>query len=337
MDFVETIKREIAPHIDPSEGNCGICHRTLRAISKHGGYTVAWERPEGIRASIINAEGEVVGEGEGITWPPALLFAMVEAGFYTQTVEKQLMESLQCLIDMEEVSKIYGYGRVVTPVAAAYNEIWDRGGKVVIRRKSWGIEVIFIDKEGRELCVGPISYCPTCGTAAALPRMPELAEKIRRQLEGAANTGYEKYKRGIENRFFYKNNRVCCEIIEKGDVLGRASKCCIAYSGVCAEIDAGLSSSKWAELFKHYCQVCPTRMCKRGEDAGRMGYRILGNLEEKKLETNVKMNNYITALVKKGERELGEGIGTVCALTSLINAAATHIELKKEIEIIIEE
>jgi len=49
------------------------------------------------------------------------------------------------------------------------------------------------------------------------------------------------------------------------------------------------------------------------------------------------MNNYITALIKKGEDELGSGIGTVCVLTSLINAAATEIELKKEIEIIIED
>ncbi len=337
MDFVEMIRREIAAEIDPREGNCGTCHRTLRAISKHGGYASAWERPEGIRAQIIDPRGEVVGEGEGITWPPAILFAMVEGGFYRESLRETLLESLQCLIDMEEVSKIYGYGRVVTPVVAAYNEIWDQGGKVVIRRKGWGIEVVFMDENDRELCVGPISYCPTCGTAAALPRVPELAEKIRRRLEGTRNTGYEKFKQGLENRFTYDGSRVSCSILKGDEVLGSASRCCIAYSGVSAEIEAGLSRSKWGELFKEYCRVCPTRICRRGKDAGGIGYRILERFEERELETDVRMNSYITALIKKGEDELGRGIGTVCALTSLINAAATEIKLKKEIEIIVED
>jgi len=337
MDFVEMIRSEIAAEIDPREGNCGTCHRTLRAISKHGGYASAWERPEGIRAQIIDPRGEIVGEGEGITWPPAILFAMVEGGFYRESLRETLLESLQCLIDMEEVSKIYGYGRVVTPVVAAYNEIWDQGGKVVIRRNGWGIEVVFMDENDRELCVGPISYCPTCGTAAALPRVPELAEKIRRRLEGTRNTGYEKFKQGLENRFTYDGSRVSCSILKGDETLGSASRCCIAYSGVSAEIEAGLSRSKWGELFKEYCRVCPTRICRRGKDAGGIGYRILERLEERELETDVRMNSYITALIKKGEDELGRGIGTVCALTSLINAAATEIKLKKEIEIIVED
>ncbi|HIH45154.1 MAG TPA: hypothetical protein HA257_08835, partial [Candidatus Methanoperedenaceae archaeon] len=236
MDFVESVRKSLEGKLRKDEGNCGTCHKVLREISRRGGAAVTWERPDGIGSKILDDNGNIVGRGEGITWPPAILFAMVEGGFFDRDIEEALLKSLQCIIDMEAVADIYGYGRVVTPVAAAYSEVWGSGGRVAIRRREWGVEVVFIDKDGNEMACGPISYCPTCGTASTIPRAPELAAKIKEKLAGARNTGKEKYERGIENWFSYRNERVYCEIKEKGKVIGRAMKCCIAYAGVVAEV-----------------------------------------------------------------------------------------------------
>jgi len=222
MNFIEQVKKNLSGKLRIEDGNCGTTHKVLKEISVQGGKAVTWERPDGVFSKILDNNGNVVGEGEGITWPPAILFALVEGGFFPKEIESQLIKSLQCIIDMEKVADIYGYGRVVTPVAAAYNEVWKNGGRVAIRRNSWGVEVVFIDKDNKEMAVGPISYCPTCGTAATIPRAPALAAKIKEELKDKRNTGKDKYERGMENHFFIKNDRICCEIIEKGQVLGRA-------------------------------------------------------------------------------------------------------------------
>lgn len=235
---------------------------------------------------------------------------------------------------MEKVADIYGYGRVVTPVASAYNEVWKTGGRVAIRRNSWGIEVAFIDKDNKEIAVGPISYCPTCGTAATIPRAPELAKKIKEELRDKRNTGKDKYERGMENWFFYRNDRVCCEIKEKGIVIGKAMKCCIAYAGVVAEVHAGIAGPKWGALFKEYCRICPTKLCRKGKNTGEEGNNLISELEKRDITTDVKMNSYITALVKKDDELIGKGIGTVCAFSSLLYAAAKCIQLKSEIEVV---
>lgn len=334
MDFVERVRKNLEGKLRIEDGNCGTTHKVLKEISLLGGKAVTWERPDGVASRILDDRGNVVGEGEGITWPPAILFAMVEGGFFPADIESELIKSLQCIIDMEKVADIYGYGRVVTPVASAYNEVWRNGGRVAIRRNSWGVEVAFIDKDDREIAVGPISYCPTCGTAATIPRAPELAAKIKEELRDKRNTGKDKYERGMENWFFYKNDRMCCEIKENGVVLGRAMRCCIAYAGVVAEVHAGIAGPKWGALFKEYCKVCPVKLCRKGKNTGEEANNLLTALEKKDMTTDVRMNTYITAMVKKDGELLGKGIGTVCAFSSLLYAAAKCIQLKSEIEVV---
>lgn len=334
MDFVESVKKNLDGKLRIEDGNCGTTHKALKELSLLGGKAVTWERPDGVGSRILDDRGNIVGEGEGITWPPAILFALVEGGFFPKHIESELTKSLQCIIDMEKVADIYGYGRVVTPVAAAYNEVWKNGGRVAIRRNSWGVEVAFIDKDDKEIAVGPISYCPTCGTAATIPRAPELAAKLKEELKDKRNTGRDKYERGMENRFFYKNGRVCCEIVEKGKVLGRAMRCCIAYAGVVAEVHAGIAGPKWGALFREYCKICPVKLCQKGKNTGEEANNLLVALEKKDMTTDVKMNTYITAMVKKDGELVGKGIGTVCAFSSLLYAAAKCIQLRSEIEVI---
>jgi hypothetical protein len=334
MDFVERVRKNLEGKLLIEDGNCGTTHKVLREISKLGGKAVTCERPDGVRSSILDNKGNVVAEGEGITWPPAILFAMVEGGFFPPEISRELTRSLQCIIDMEKVADIYGYGRVVTPVASAYNEVWKSGGRVAIRRNSWGVEVAFIDSEDKEIAIGPISYCPTCGTAATIPRAPVLAAKIKEELKGKPNTGKDKYERGIETIFFYKNDRVCCEIMEKGKLLGRALRCCIAYSGVAAEVHAGIAGQKWGALFKEYCKVCPVKLCQKGKNTGQEANNLLTTLEKKDMTTDVGIDTYITAMVKKDGALVGKGIGTVCAFSSLMYAAAKCIELRSEIEVV---
>ena len=341
MNFVEQVKKNLEGKLRIEDGNCGTTHKVLRELSLLGGKAVTWERPDGVGSIILDNKGNIVGKGEGITWPPAILFAMVEGGFFPKDIESELIKSLQCIIDMEKVADIYGYGRVVTPVVAAYNEVWKNGGRVAIRRNSWGIEVVFIDKDDKEIAVGPISYCPTCGTAATIPRAPELAKKIKDELKDKRNTGKDKYERGMQNIFFYKKDRVCCEIVEnqkvKGQqsvVIGKAMKCCIAYAGVVAEVHAGIAGQKWGALFKEYCRICPTKLCRQGKNTGEEANNLLTNLEKKNMTTDVKMNTYITANVKKDGELVGKGIGTVCAFSSLMYAAAKCINLRSEIEVV---
>ncbi len=334
MNFAERVRKNLEGKLRIEDGNCGTTHKVLKEISLLGGKAVTWEKPDGVGSRILDDKGNTVGEGEGITWPPAILFAMVEGGFFPKEIESGLLKSLQCIIDMEKVADIYGYGRVVTPVAAAYNEIWKNGGRVAIRRNSWGVEVVFIDKEDNEMAVGPISYCPTCGTAATIPRAPELASRIKEELKDKRNTGKDKYERGMENCFFFKNGRVCCEITEKGKIIGRATRCCIAYAGVVAEVHAGIAGPKWGALFKEYCRVCPVKLCRRGKNTGEEANNLLTALEKKEMTTDVKMNAHITALVKKDGELVGKGIGTVCAFSSLLYAAAQCIQLRSEIEVV---
>lgn len=334
MDFVERVKKNLKGKLRIEDGNCGTTHKVLKDLSRIGGKAVTWERPDGVFSRILDDKGNIMGEGEGITWPPAILFAMVEGGFFPKQIGAELTKSLQCIIDMEKVADIYGYGRVVTPVVAAYKEVWRNGGRVTIRRNSWGIEVAFIDRDDKEIAVGPISYCPTCGTAATIPRAPELAARIKEELKDKRNTGKEKYERGIENHFFYKNDRVCCEMVEKGSVIGRAMRCCIAYAGVVAEVHAGLAGQKWGALFKEYCKACPVKLCKKGKNTGEEANNLLVSLEKKNMTTDVGINTYITAMVKKNGTLVGKGIGTVCAFSSLMYAAAKCIQLRSEIEVV---
>ncbi len=52
------------------------------------------------------------------------------------------------------------------------------------------------------------------------------------------------------------------------------------------------------------------------------------------MTTDVGIDTYITAMVKKDGELLGKGIGTVCAFSSLMYAAAKCIQLRSEIEVV---
>ncbi|MDL5501909.1 MAG: hypothetical protein QSU88_01710, partial [Candidatus Methanoperedens sp.] len=90
MDFVEKVRKNLQGKLHIEDGNCGTTHKVLREISKLGGKAIVWERPDGVYSKILDDKGNVVGEGEGITWPPAILFAMVEGGFFPEEIGSEL-------------------------------------------------------------------------------------------------------------------------------------------------------------------------------------------------------------------------------------------------------
>lgn len=55
---------------------------------------------------------------------------------------------------------------------------------------------------------------------------------------------------------------------------------------------------------------------------------IYSNLEKKDMTTDLGINTYITAMIKKDEEKLCKEIGTVCAFSSMINAVAKSDKLK---------
>jgi hypothetical protein len=111
-------------------------------------------------------------------------------------------------------------------------------------------------------------------------------------------------------------------------------RCCIAYAGVVAEVHAGIAGHKWGALFREYCKICPVKLCQKGKNTGEEANNLLVALEKKDMTTDVKMNTYITAMVKKDGELVGKGTGTVCAFSSLLYAAAKCIQLRSEIEVV---
>src|SRR3989304_569284 len=103
MDFVERVRKNLEGKLRIEDGNCGTTHKVLREISLLGGKAVTWERPDGVGSRILDDKGNIVGEGEGITWPPAMLFAMVGGWSLTQRIGTEPPKSLECIIDMEKV------------------------------------------------------------------------------------------------------------------------------------------------------------------------------------------------------------------------------------------
>lgn len=71
-----------------------------------------------------------------------------------------------------------------------------------------------------------------------------------------------------------------------------------------------------------------------------MGSIIQGILQDmshetrRNLKTDVRVDTYITAMVKKDGALVGEGIGTVCAFSSSMYAKARCIHLRSEIEVV---
>jgi len=76
------------------------------------------------------------------------------------------------------------------------------------------------------------------------------------------------------------------------------------------------------------------KLCRKGKNTGEEANNLLVALEKNDMTTDVRLNTYITAIVKKDGELKGKGIGTVCAFSSLLYAAAKCIQLKSEIEVV---
>ncbi|MDO8726001.1 MAG: hypothetical protein Q7J35_08035 [Candidatus Methanoperedens sp.] len=80
MDFVSQVRKNRRKYahrgwqlLDNAEG----IKRDLIAWWK----AITWEKPDGVRSSIFDDKGAVVGSGDGITWPPEILFALIGDDF----------------------------------------------------------------------------------------------------------------------------------------------------------------------------------------------------------------------------------------------------------------
>ncbi len=91
---------------------------------------------------------------------------------------------------------------------------------------------------------------------------------------------------------------------------------------------------EWLDRNGAHCKICPVKLCRKGKNTGEEANNLITALEKKDMKTDVRMDTYITAMVKKDGALVGEGIGTVCAFSSLLYAAAKCIQLKAEIEVV---
>jgi hypothetical protein len=301
------------------EGVCGICHAVAEEVCKRGGKIVAYEHPKGIIARIFDDEGEIIGEGLDIVWSSAVLAAEIDAGLIPEPLALDVkMEGTSSSEDIERVADLYGYGRVITPAVMALDEINGLGGRTVIRREGLGVVSIFRDADDREVSRSPITYCPTCAIVINAARTDFIAEKIRKELKEAKNTGKEKYEQEIENVYELRGGAVRVSLRSGEEVLAdRTLGCCIAYGTVKAEIDAGIISQEGAKLFKAYCNLCPLKHCWMDKPMGALGNIVLSRLSELNIEVEVNAKGYIIARIP-GDGVI-EGRGTLCSLSALTN------------------
>ncbi|MGA9100051.1 MAG: hypothetical protein WB392_14090, partial [Methanotrichaceae archaeon] len=242
MTFKEELVKHIKEAVHPKEGACGICHAVAEEICRAGGRIVAYERPGGILAKIFDDQGNVIGEGFGVVWSPAVLAAEIDAGLIPENVVDDLMrEGVNTPEDIELVAALQGYGRVLTAAAVALMTIKNMGGRTLIKRKGLGVVATFLDKDGKVIAESPPAYCPTCAVAIGAARTPMLAEKIKDILKDAPNTGRKKYEEGIENRYEVKGGHVKVSLAKGDEILAKGVRgCCMAYGTAKAEIVAGL-------------------------------------------------------------------------------------------------
>jgi hypothetical protein len=316
--FKEDLIKQTKYAIHPREGACGICHAVAEEICRAGGRIVAYERPGGILARIFDDQGNVIGEGFGVVWSPAVLAAEIDAGMITEEVAEYLKkEGINTPEDIERTAKLQGYGRVLTAAALALVAVKEMGGRTLIRRKGLGVVATFLDKEGDVIAESPPSYCPTCAVAIGAARTPMLAEKIKAALEGKPNTGLKKFEEEIENRYEVKGGHVKVTLARGDEILAKGVRgCCMAYGTAKAEIVAGLVPEASAELFKTYCNLCPFKHCWMEKSMGATGNIILHRLSELGTEIEITAEGGIVARVPGQEVE---GRGTLCSLSALTN------------------
>ena len=323
MKFSDKVRKSIESgvyRIRRGEGACGIYHRVLNALCDHGGKIVAFEKPEGALARVIDSSGEEVGEGTDITWPPAALRAEIDAGMIPEPWAGKLKETLTKPEDIERVRGMFGYARIVRPAAIAMTKVWSDGGKVIVRRADLGVEIKFYDKNHNVTAESQGIFCPACATVIAAGRNPELSEYIRESLKDATNIGKVKYERKIENWIEWKEGRVRTTLKEAGKVLEEFWGCCTAYAIVRTEMKAGLMGSGVGRVLKAYCDLCPVKHCWFEKPMGAIGNIILDRMTKIDVAEEVKMEEYITAVIKDRGEVIGKGIGTLCALSATVNA-----------------
>jgi hypothetical protein len=316
--FKEDLIKQTKDAVHPREGACGICHAVAEEICRASGRIIAYERPGGILARIFDDHGNVIGEGFGVVWSPAVLAAEIDAGLITEEVAEDLKkEGINTPEDIERTARLQGYGRVLTAAALALVAVKEMGGRTLIRRKGLGVVATFLDKEGNIIAESPPSYCPTCAVAIGAARTPMLAEKIIAALVGKPNTGLKKFEEEIENRYEVKGGHVKVTLARGDEILAKGVRgCCMAYGTAKAEIVAGLVPEVSAELFKTYCNLCPFKHCWMEKSMGATGNIILHRLSELGTEIEITAEGGIVARVPGQEVE---GRGTLCSLSALTN------------------
>lgn len=319
--FEEELKIHVKDAVHPKEGACGICHAAAEEICRAGGRIVAYERPGGILAKIFDDQGNVIGEGFGVVWSPAVLAAEIDAGIIPKdVVEDLLREGVNTPEDIELTAALQGYGRVLTAAAVALMTVKNMGGRTLIKRKGLGVVATFLDRDGNVIAQSPPSYCPTCAVAIGAARTPLLAEKIKEILKDAPNTGRKKYDEGIENRYEVKGGHVKVSLARGDEILAKSVRgCCMAYGTAKAEIVAGLVPEASAELFKAYCNLCPFKHCWIEKSMGATGNIILHRLSEIGTEIEITAEGGIVARIPGPEGQEIQGRGTLCSLSALTN------------------
>ncbi len=321
MTFKEELAKNVKSAVHPREGACGICHGVAEEICKAGGRIVAYERPGGILARIFDDQGNVIGEGFGVVWSPAVLAAEIDADLIPPEVAEGLKkEGINTEEDIRLVAELQGYGRVLTAAALALVAVKDLGGRSLIKRKGLGVIATFLDKEGKVIAESPPSYCPTCAVTIGAARTPLLAERIKEALKDSPNTGQKKFEQGIENRYEVKGGHVKVTLAKGEEMLARNVRgCCMAYGTAKAEIVAGLVPEASAELFKNYCNLCPFKHCWMEKSMGATGNIILHRLSEIGTEIEVTAEGGIVARIPGPKGEEIQGRGTLCSLSALTN------------------
>src|SRR5512136_880846 len=319
--FEEELVRRVKEVVKPKEGACGICHAVVEEVCRLGGKVLAYERPRGILARILDDEGNVIGEGFGVVWSPAVLAAEINAALIPPKIADALRkEGTNTNEDIELVADLYGYGRVITPAAFALMAIKNLGGRTLIKREGLGVVATFRDEKDELIYRSPPAYCPTCAVAIGAARTPMLAEKIKEALKDVPNTGKKKYEKGIENRYEVKGGAVKVTLAQDDKILANGVRgCCMAYGTAKAEIVAGLVPEASAELFRTYCNLCPFKHCWMEKSMGATGNIILHRLSEIGTEIEVTAEGGIVARIPGPEGQTIQGRGTLCSLSALTN------------------
>ncbi|ADP77301.1 conserved hypothetical protein [Methanothermus fervidus DSM 2088] len=306
--------------LDLSEGACGICHEVLKRICENGGFTRSIELPEGCFSEVVDDSGEVIGKGKDITWAPSILKAQIDAELLPSDISHDLSKVLTSKIDLKKVSEMFGYGRVVTPASIVISKIWEKGGYVEIKKEGLGIKSLLYDSNDKLISEAVSSFCPVCAINISAAKNKKIRKEIQEKLKNSVNTGKIKYQRKMVNIIEWKKRRVFTRILEKDKQIGLNWGCCIAYSTVRAEMDAGLGSKKLNRLFQNYCDNCPLKHCWLGKPISAIGNKVLERIKKINVKEIVKYKNYITVDLVEDNKIIGHGVGTLCSLSASANA-----------------